>query len=36
MVPENIDAIRAVMGISDKESSIKLTNETLGIRGWFA
>ncbi len=36
VVPENIDAIRAVMGISDKESSIKLTNETLGIRGWFA
>jgi glyceraldehyde-3-phosphate dehydrogenase (NAD(P)) len=35
VVPENIDAIRAVMNLSDKESSIRLTNETLGIRGWL-
>ncbi len=36
VVPENIDAIRAVTGVSDKVSSIKLTNDTLGIKGWFA
>ncbi len=31
VVCENIDAIRAAMGFSDGEASIKKTNETLGI-----
>ncbi len=36
VVPENIDAIRAVTGvIEDPEESIKITNNTLGIKGWI-
>ena len=31
VIPENIDAIRAMMELADKEESIKITNETLGI-----
>jgi len=31
VIPENIDAIRAVMGTSSKEESISLTNRTLAI-----
>ncbi|WP_254532414.1 type II glyceraldehyde-3-phosphate dehydrogenase [Natrinema gelatinilyticum] len=31
VVPENIDAIRAVTGAADAEESIETTNETLGI-----
>ncbi len=31
VVPENIDAIRAVMGETSAEKSIKITNKTLGI-----
>ncbi|BFH74373.1 phosphorylating glyceraldehyde-3-phosphate dehydrogenase [Sulfurisphaera javensis] len=31
VVPENIDAIRASLGLMDKEESIKVTNDTLGI-----
>lgn len=32
VVPENIDAIRAVMGASSAEESIRETNRTLGIK----
>ncbi|HLC77451.1 MAG TPA: type II glyceraldehyde-3-phosphate dehydrogenase [archaeon] len=31
VIPENIDAIRAVMGADTKENSIKKTNKSLGI-----
>ncbi len=31
VVPENVDAIRAMLELADKEESIKITNETLGI-----
>jgi len=31
VIPENIDAIRALTGKYSKEESIKLTNKTLGI-----
>ncbi|MBZ6495369.1 type II glyceraldehyde-3-phosphate dehydrogenase [Natrinema longum] len=31
VVPENVDAIRAVTGAADAEESIETTNETLGI-----
>jgi len=31
VVPENIDAIRAMFELASKEESIKITNETLGI-----
>jgi glyceraldehyde-3-phosphate dehydrogenase (NAD(P)) len=31
VIPENVDALRAVMGISPKEESISLTNRTLDI-----
>ncbi|WP_049922315.1 type II glyceraldehyde-3-phosphate dehydrogenase [Halopiger djelfimassiliensis] len=31
VVPENVDAIRAVLGEADAEESIETTNETLGI-----
>ena len=31
VTPENIDAIRALMGGYSKEESIKLTNKMLGI-----
>ncbi len=31
VVPENIDAIRAMFELADKEESMKITNETLGI-----
>jgi len=31
VVPENIDAIRAVMGLASAEESIKITNATLQI-----
>ncbi|MDG5777804.1 type II glyceraldehyde-3-phosphate dehydrogenase [Haloarculaceae archaeon H-GB2-1] len=33
VVPENIDAIRAVTGLADYEESVATTNETLGIDG---
>ncbi len=32
VVPENIDAIRAAMGFKDGAASIKMTNESMGIR----
>jgi glyceraldehyde-3-phosphate dehydrogenase (NAD(P)) len=32
VVPENIDCIRAMMGFEDAEKSIKMTNESLGIK----
>ena len=32
VIPENIDAIRAAMGFEDGEKSIKITNESLGIK----
>lgn len=32
VVPENIDAIRALMGEKDGEKSIRMTNEALGIK----
>ncbi|MEK6942578.1 MAG: type II glyceraldehyde-3-phosphate dehydrogenase [Nanoarchaeota archaeon] len=32
VVPENIDCIRALMGFKDGEKSIKMTNETFGIK----
>jgi glyceraldehyde-3-phosphate dehydrogenase (NAD(P)) len=31
VVPENVDAIRAVLGAADAEASIERTNETMGI-----
>jgi glyceraldehyde-3-phosphate dehydrogenase (NAD(P)) len=31
VVPENIDAIRAMFELASKEESIKITNESLGI-----
>jgi len=31
VVPENIDAIRAVIGLASAEESIKITNATLQI-----
>ncbi|APX97350.1 type II glyceraldehyde-3-phosphate dehydrogenase [Natronorubrum daqingense] len=31
VVPENVDAIRAVLGEADAEESIELTNETMGV-----
>ncbi len=31
VIPENIDAIRAIIGTSSKEESISLTNTTLAI-----
>ena len=37
VVPENIDAIRAVSGLQDREATLKLTDQTLGVmRGWLA
>ncbi len=35
VVPENIDAIRAITALADKDKSIKLTNKSLGIGGGF-
>jgi len=32
VIPENIDCVRAMMGFKDSEKSIKMTNETFGIR----
>ena len=32
VVPENIDCIRAMMGFKDGEKSIRMTNETFGIK----
>ena len=32
VIPENIDAIRAMMGFKDGQKSIGMTNETFGIR----
>ena len=32
VVPENIDCIRAMMGFKDGDKSIKMTNESFGIR----
>ncbi|MFX1362320.1 MAG: glyceraldehyde-3-phosphate dehydrogenase, partial [Promethearchaeota archaeon] len=31
VLPENIDAIRAMMKMAGKEESIRLTDKTLGI-----
>ncbi|ELY36606.1 type II glyceraldehyde-3-phosphate dehydrogenase [Natronorubrum tibetense] len=31
VVPENVDAIRAVLGAADAEESIETTNETMGV-----
>jgi len=36
VVPENVDAIRAVTGSADAAESIETTNETLGIGLWVA
>ncbi len=33
VIPENVDAIRAMFNLASKEESMKLTNETLGILG---
>jgi glyceraldehyde-3-phosphate dehydrogenase (NAD(P)) len=30
-VPENVDAVRALTGIADREESVRATNQTLGI-----
>ncbi|MBI1935059.1 type II glyceraldehyde-3-phosphate dehydrogenase [Candidatus Woesearchaeota archaeon] len=32
VIPENVDCIRAMMGFKDGEKSIKMTNETFGIK----
>ncbi len=32
VIPENIDCIRAMTGLKDSEKSIKMTNESFGIR----
>src|SRR3989344_6007108 len=32
VIPENIDCIRAMMGFKDSDKSIKMTNETFGIK----
>ncbi len=32
VIPENIDCIRAMMGFKDADKSIKMTNETFGIK----
>ena len=32
VVPENVDCIRAMMGFKDGQKSIKMTNETFGIK----
>jgi glyceraldehyde-3-phosphate dehydrogenase (NAD(P)) len=32
VVPENIDAIRAVTGFSDGNKSIEMTNKALGLK----
>jgi len=32
VVPENIDAIRAMMGFQDKEFSMRMTNQSLGLK----
>ncbi len=31
VVPENVDAVRALAGIADRDESVQATNETLGI-----
>jgi len=31
VVPENIDAVRAMSGLKEKEESISLTDSTLGL-----
>jgi glyceraldehyde-3-phosphate dehydrogenase (NAD(P)) len=31
VVPENVDAVRAMLGLADRESSMARTDETLGI-----
>jgi glyceraldehyde-3-phosphate dehydrogenase (NAD(P)) len=36
VIPENIDAIRALTGLATKEESIAATNSSLGIRGGAA
>ncbi len=36
VVPENVDAVRAVTGSATREETIKLTDSTLGVmRGWL-
>jgi len=35
VVPENIDAIRAMLELAERDDSIKKTNETLGIQKVF-
>lgn len=32
VIPENVDCIRAMMGFKDADKSIKMTNETFGIK----
>ena len=32
VIPENIDCIRAMMGFKDAEKSIRMTNESFGIK----
>jgi glyceraldehyde-3-phosphate dehydrogenase (NAD(P)) len=31
VVPENVDAVRALAGTADRDESVSKTNETLGI-----
>ncbi len=35
VVPENLDAIRAIVGAASREESIKLTDSTLGLGNWL-
>ena len=32
VIPENVDCIRAMMGFKDGDKSIRMTNETFGIK----
>jgi glyceraldehyde-3-phosphate dehydrogenase (NAD(P)) len=36
VVPENVDAIRAVLGEADQQESIQRTNEAMGIEDGLA
>jgi len=33
VVPENVDALRAIAGLADREESVRMTNESLGLDG---
>jgi len=36
VVPENVDAVRAVLGTKSQSESIEMTNEAIGLEGTFA